>query len=134
MCINETFLKDYGKIKIMKKLLILILFLCPSYVLSNDIFFECEIENPKRGGSYANITYNPQTNVASFESDFMNRTTPARGSIFRVIEVKTTADELIITIDSSGFLTHTFRVNRQTLELSGRRGGQCKIVEKELVF
>ena len=132
MCINETFLKNYGKINVMKKLLIL--FLCPLYILSNDIFFECEIEEPESFGSFANITYNPQTNVSSFESDFMENPTPARGTIFRVIDLKKTGDELIITIDVMGVTTSTFRVNRQTLELSGNRDGQCKIVEKELAF
>ena len=132
MCIHKTFIRTYGKIKIMKKLLIL--FLCPLYIFSNDIFFECEIEKPESFGSYANITYNPQTNVASFESDFMENPTPARGTIFRVIDLKKTGDELIITIDVMGITTSTFRVNRQTLELSGNRDGQCKIVEKELAF
>jgi HSP20 family molecular chaperone IbpA len=132
MCIYRTFTNNYGKINIMKKLLILFLF--PLYIHSNDIFFECEIEKPESMGSYANITYNPQTNVASFESDFMEDPTPARGTIFRVIDVAKTGDELIITIDVMGIVTSTFRVNRQTLELSGNRNGQCKIVEKELAF
>tara|TARA_B100000780_G_C20852599_1_gene338862 strand:- start:52 stop:429 length:378 start_codon:yes stop_codon:yes gene_type:complete len=124
-----TFTKNYGKINIMKKLLIL--FLCPLYIFSNDVFFECEIEE---FGSYANITYNTQTNVASFESDFMEDPTPAIGTIFPVIDLKKTGDELIITVDVFGITTGTFRVNRQNLELRGDRDGQCKIVEKELAF
>ena len=64
----------------------------------------------------------------------MEDPTPARGTIFRVIDVSKTGDELIITIDVMGIVTSTFRVNRQTLELSGNRNGQCKIVEKELAF
>jgi hypothetical protein len=132
MCIVKTFKKNYGIISIMKKLLIL--FICPLYILSNDVFFECEIENPEKFGSYANITYNTQTNVASFESDFMEESTPARGTIFPVIDLKKTGDELIITVDIFGVTTGTFRVNRQNLELRGTRDGQCKIVEKELAF
>ena len=104
---------------------------------TKELFFECELENPEKYGSYANFSYRPETHTASVESDFMNEITPALGKIFPVTGVNITARELIIFFkaypqdDGSNL-----RINRSNLELSGVRAGVCKIVnaDKDLLF
>ena len=121
---------NFKKRKIMKSILSLLM-LMPVSIFADDIFFECEIEE---GGSFANIAYNPKTNAASLETDFLDDEIPGRGANYKVIDLRKTADELIIQIDVLGVTTATFRLNRQTLILSGNRKGKCKIVKKDLAF
>ena len=116
----------------MKKLFIALLLLsAPLSLFAKDIFFECEIQNAKYG-TFANITYNPETDVAGIESDFMNN----GPEIFKVTTITKTGNELVL-----GFyayygepnLSH-LRIDRKSLKLSGIRKGVCKIVEKDLAF
>ena len=100
----------------------------PSY--NKDTFFECELINANRG-TYANITYNAETNSASFDSDFMDT---GMGIIYEPFSIKKTADELIMEVDLGMNFLAEFRLNRKSLVLSGTRDGECKIVEKDLAF
>tara|TARA_B100000780_G_C20807536_1_gene320802 strand:- start:93 stop:449 length:357 start_codon:yes stop_codon:yes gene_type:complete len=118
----------------MKNLFITLFLLSPNLLIAKDMFFECEITHPTFG-TFANITYNPLSNTASFESDYMDERSPnPRGAIYNVFDIKKTGDELIIQINVMGSITSTFRINRKTLVLSGNRDGICKIVEKDLAF
>ena len=121
----------------MKKLFIALLLLsAPLSLFAKDIFFECELDDPEKFGSYANITYNSETNAAGIDSDFMNEVTPANGQIFKVVNLTKTGDELILEFYPyySAENLSRFRINRSSLKLSGIRDGVCKMVEKDLAF
>ena len=117
----------------MKKLSITLFLLSSNLLIANDIFYECEIKNKK--GTFANITYNPISDTASFESDFMDDpSSNSKGTIYSVASIKKTSNQLIIQINVSGSIKSTFRINRKTLRLSGNRYGICKVVGKNTAF
>ena len=117
----------------MKNLFLTLFLLSPSLLLAKDVFFECEITN--KNGTFANITYNSISNTASFKSDFMDDISSNPGeTIFNVISIKKTGNQLIIQINVKGSIRSTFRINRKTLKLSGNRDGICKIVGTDLTF
>jgi hypothetical protein len=102
-------------------------------LLAKDVFFECEITN--KNGTFANITYNSISNTASFKSDFMDEPSlNPEGTIYNVVSVRKTGRQLIIQISVKGSIRSTFRINRETLKLSGNRDGICKIVGTDLTF
>ena len=117
----------------MKNLFLTLFLLSPSLLLAKDVFFECEITN--KNGTFANITYNSISNTASFESDFMDEpSSNNRGTIYNVVSIRKTGKQLIIQISVKGSIRSTFRINRETLKLSGNRDGICKIVGTDLTF
>ena len=115
----------------MKTFISLLLLSAPLSLFSKEIFFECEIQNALYG-TFANITYNPETDVAGIESDLMDN----GPEIFKVVTITKTANELALgfyPFYNADNLSH-LRIDRSSLKLSGIRDGLCKIVEKDLAF
>ena len=151
MCFHKTFMRNYGKIFFMKIFFILtislILISCSSEQNqeqsknnnnSDEIFFECDLDEKLRG-TFANITYNKTTDTASFVSDWMSLRKPdgSRGEAinYKVVDTRMSSDELVIGIADGYFDdVYNFKINRQTLKFSGLRTGNCKIVDKKVLF
>ncbi|MDC0072429.1 hypothetical protein OAK06_04525 [Gammaproteobacteria bacterium] len=120
----------------MKTFISFLLISAPLSLFSKEIFFECDIDNPQEYGSYANIAYDSESNTASIESDYWITVTPAKGIIYKVLDILKTSDELIMQINSgtNNKTNSKFRINRNSLKLSGTRNGVCKIIKKDLAF
>ena len=104
---------------------------------SDEIFFECDLDKKLRG-TFANITYNKITDTASFVSDWMSLRKPdgSRGEAinYKVVDTRMSSNELVIGITDGYGDVYNFKINRETLKFSGLRTGNCKIVDKNVLF
>ena len=105
-----------------------VLLVVSSPLFSEEIFFECTID---KFGSFVKISYDPDKDTGTLESDFNSY---AGTQMWKTTSIVKTSDEVIFEICSKHGNCSSFHVNRSTLELSGRRDGQCKIIEKKNKF
>ena len=117
----------------MKKFVLLVgllLFGSSLTVFSKEIYFDCKLLE----GSFLNVTYDPDTNTGSIETNYVNR---SKVIIYQVVNITRTSHEVIFEMDTGYDFTSSWIINRSTLRLShaaSSRKGICEIIEKDNKF
>ena len=126
-------------------IIVFVLLMISSPLFSEEIFFECTLNDPERFGSYMNISYDQEDNSGSIVSDLMGNAISG-SMLFKTTKITKTSDGVFFYINlpivdqtlianiKDGKDSAVFVLNRSTLELTGRRQGQCKIIEKKNKF